>query len=154
MRWGADVRFGVDDAGFVRAPADLVYRRLTDIGRWPTWWPGAEVRPLPPNGPEERWAVGFAAGPAFRLRCALALDGWRHEVGFRFALAGDLVGRGEFWLEPIAGGTIVHHLVEASTPLRRPRRVATGYRWAVRRGLWGLKDVLQLETRTSTGLTP
>lgn len=146
--------FTVDDAGFVRAPAELVYRRLTDLGRWSTWWPGVEVRALPPDGPEERWAVGLPAGPAFHLRYALAVDRWRHEVGFRFSLAGDLVGRGEFWLEPIAGGTVVHHLVNAATPLRRPRRVTTGYRRAVRRGLWGLKDLLQLEARTSAGLLP
>lgn len=146
--------FAIDDAGFVRAPAALVYRRLTDVGRWSSWWPGVAVRPLPPNGPAQRWAVGLAAGPAFHLRCALSLDGWRHEAGFHLDLAGDVVGRGEFWLEPHAGGTIVHHLVEATTPLLRPRRVSTGYRRAVRRGLWGLKDVLQLEARTSMGLTP
>ena len=69
-------------------------------------------------------------------------------------VAGDLRGRAEFWLEPTAGGPIVHHVVAATTALPRPRRVLEDPRRAIRRGLWGLKDDLHLEMRTSAGLDP
>jgi uncharacterized protein YndB with AHSA1/START domain len=144
----------IDDAGFVRAPVDLVYRRLTAIDRWPQWWQQTDVRVLPPSDGSQRWGVGLMTGPAFRLRYGLTVDRWRHEAGFSFRMDGDVSGRGEFWLEPVASGTVVHHLVVATTPLRRTRRVVGGYRRSVRRGLWGLKDALQLEARTSAGVTP
>ena len=33
---------------------------------------------------------------------------WRHDVGFRLELSGDLDGAAEFWLEPGWGGTVVN----------------------------------------------
>lgn len=148
------MRLSVDDAGFVRAPRELVYRRVTDIRTWPSWWPGTRVRPLPSVGPDERWGLEIAAAPGLRLRLGLTPVRWRHDVGFELLLDGDLDGRGEFWLEEVRSGTVVHHLVVAGSPLRWPSRVHRGYRRAARRGLWGLKDVLQLEARTSAGLLP
>jgi len=148
------VVLSVDDAGFVRAPIELVYRRVTDIRTWPSWWPGTEVRGLPSVGSDERWAMELAAGAGLRLRLGVTPVRWRHEAGFELLLDGDLRGRGEFWLERAGDGTVVHHLVVATSPLRWPTRVHRGYRRAVRRGLWGLKDVLQLEARTSVGLVP
>jgi hypothetical protein len=80
--------------------------------------------------------------------------GWRHDLGVVLALAGDLEGRGELWLEPTGGGTVVHHVLTATTPLPRPARVLADHRRAVRTGLWGLKDLLQAEVRTVGGLVP
>jgi hypothetical protein len=48
----------------------------------------------------------------------------------------------------------VHHVAAATTGLHWPGQVARGYRRAVRRGMWGFKDVLQLEVRTSLGVLP
>ena len=144
----------VDDAAFVRAPAGLVYRRLTDVSRWPTWWPGTRVRPMPPEDGDETWGLELAGAPLRRLRLAARLHGWRHDQGFALALRGDLVGRAEFWLEPGHGGTVVHHVAVASTDRPRARTVEGDYRRALRRGTWGLKDALQLEARTSAGLPP
>lgn len=144
----------VDDAGFVRAPRDLVYRRVTDLRNWPSWWPGTRVRPLPSVGPDERWGIEVGAAPGLRLRLGLTPVRWRHEAGFEFLLDGDLAGRGEFWLEDAGSGTVVHHLLVAESRSRWPARAHRGYRRAVRRGLWGLKDVLQLEARTCVGLLP
>lgn len=153
----------VDDDGFVRAPAGLVYRRLTDVAGWPDWWPGVRVRPMPPeaapdapaDAPEhEVWALELAGAPLRRIRVAARLHGWRHEQGFVLTLRGDLQGRAEFWLEPTNGGTVVHHLLVATAPKGRARLVLTDYRRAVRRGLWGLKDRLHVEARTSAGLRP
>lgn len=143
----------VDDAGFVRAPAPLVYRRLTDIRRWPGWWPGCRVVDRGAPGVES-FLVELSPGPGRRLRFACEPGEWRHEHGFALALAGDLVGRAEFWLEHLPAGTIVHHLLVARTDRARPHAVLRDHRRAIRRGLWGLKDALQLEARTSAGLQP
>jgi hypothetical protein len=143
-----------DDQAFVRAPEALIYRRLTHVAAWPSWWSGCRVEALPAAGGGERWAVVLRAIPGRWLRLAVRPHSWRHDLGVVLALDGDLVGRAEFWLEPTHGGTVVHHLLVATTPLPRPLRVLEAHRRAVRRGLWGLKDVLQLEARSSVGLQP
>ncbi len=147
-------RIDIDDATFVRAPVALVYRRLTDIGAWPGWWTGLSLQPLPPVAGDERWALSLVTGPARLLRFAITVERWRHEAGIVLRLDGDLEGRAELWLEPVSGGTVVHHVAATTTGLAWPTLVARGYRRAVRRGLWGFKDVLQLEMRTSLGVPP
>lgn len=144
----------VDDDGFVRAPRSLVYRRLTDIGAWPDWWRGVRVRSMPPRQGDETWGLELAGRRTRRLRVAARAHGWRHNEGFALALAGDLEAHAEFWLEEVGGGTVVHHVLTGRTPLRRPLQVHADYRRALRRGLWGLKDALQLEARSAAGLEP
>lgn len=142
----------VDDAGFVRAPAGLVYRRLTDIGRWPTWWPGVRTTAMADGAGRETWAVDLSVG--WRgLRVAVQPHTWRHDTGFTMTVTGDLDGRAEFWLEPAAGGTVVHHLLSAEAA-GRARTALHLYRACLRRGLWGLKDAVQTEVRTAVGLAP
>ena len=144
----------IDDATFVRAPTPLVYRRLTDLAAWPVWWPHARIRELPRLGGDERWALSLRAGPATQLRLGLTCVRWRHEAGLVLAVQGDLAGRVELWLEPVAGGTVVHHLGVIAATRRWPRRTVIGYRRAVRAGLWGFKDALHLEMRTAIGVHP
>lgn len=144
----------VDDATFVRAPVPLVYRRITDVGAWPGWWTGLEVREQPPLVDAERWGLSMRIGPARVLRYLITCTRWRHNAGLEFRLTGDLTGRAEFWLESAPGGTVVHHVADAACALAHARGVTTGYRRAVRRGLWGFKDVLQLEMRSSLGVAP
>lgn len=157
------VAIHVDDDGFVRAPAPLVYRRLTDVRAWPTWWPGVEVHTRPserdpeatPEAPlDEVVALELAGAPGRRVRLTARLHRWRLDTGFALALRGDLDGHAEFWLEPGWGGTVVHHLVIATTTHPRPLAVHADHRRAVRRGLWALKDLLELEVRTGAGLLP
>jgi hypothetical protein len=143
-----------DDATFIRAPESLVYRRITDLASWPSWWPGCEVAALRGGVDGERFAVRLEAGRGRRLACTVRPQGWRHDLGVVLALSGDLEGRGEFWLDPRGGGTVVHHVLSATTPIARPLGVLAAYRRAVRTGLWGLKDLLQVEVRTAVGLTP
>jgi hypothetical protein len=145
------MRFEVDEAGFVRAPAWLAYRRLTDVAAWPTWWRGTRVRAVL-GAEEERWLLEFASGLGRRLRLECQPHTWRHSVGFHLRLSGDLAGRAEFWLEPGHGGTVVHHVADCTTTRPDVRRVAEGYRRAIRIGLWGLKDALHLEMRAAAGL--
>lgn len=143
-----------DERAFVRAPEALLYRRLTHIAAWPGWWPHLLVRPAPGGADGERWWLGVRTGVGRQLRLTLRPHGYRHDLGFTLGLAGDLLGRCEYWLEPTHGGTVVHHLLVARTPLLRPDRTLVGYRRAVREGLWGLKDAVQIEARTSGGLLP
>lgn len=157
----------IDDAGHVAAPQWLAWRRLTDMGGWPAWWDGTSVVPLPgrgahaaqgPSAPvlievvlpgrdRRRWTL---PGGHRRLRIAATPHGWRHEHSFRLTLVGDVVGEVEWWLEPTATGTMVHHVATLA-----PGLVTTGpQRWraAVRRGLWGLADALALEVRDAVGM--
>ncbi|HEX9766532.1 MAG TPA: hypothetical protein VGA36_07190 [Nitriliruptorales bacterium] len=136
----------VDDDGFVRAPVGLVYRRLTDIGAWSSWWPAVRTSAIP--GGEEAWQVAFGRrGP----RCQAIPGTWRHDQGFRLALTGDLEGTLEFWLEEGHGGTVVHVILQADSAARRPLRVLARFRRSARRGLWALKDMLQAEVRQAIG---
>lgn len=143
----------VDDDGFVRAPATLVYRRLTDIGRWSRWWPGVRTSRMSDGSDREVWALELAQHRWRALRVAAWPHTYRHETGFVLSLTGDLVGRAEFWLEPVAGGTTVHHVVAAEPTIDASAALRT-YRSVLRRGLWGLKDALQTEVRTAMGMAP
>lgn len=144
----------VDDDAFVRAPAAAVYRRLTDIGAWPTWWPGVRVDEVPAPGDTEVWAIRFRARRLRAITFEARPGQWRHNAGFRLQLAGDITGWAEFWLEEDWGGTVVHHLLVAATETSRPLRVLRDYRAVLRRGLWAFKDDLQTAVRTDAGLLP
>jgi hypothetical protein len=148
------VQLFADDAGFVRAPVALVYRRLTHVGAWPAWWDGVRVRALPSVAGDEVWAIEFRGARLRRVRVAARCHGWRFNGGFTQSLRGDLEGRSEFWLEPSHGGTVVHHVLVATSRAPRPATVLADHRRAVRRGLWGLKEAVELEVRTAVGLTP
>ncbi len=126
----------VDDDGFVRAPAADVYRALSHVGAWPDWWQGTRVAE---RSGKDHFRVLIGRGPT-RIRLDVRAHGWRHERGFHLAVAGDLTGDVEFWLEPGWDGTVVHHLATLAGGRRgRHRR----YRSWVRRGLWGVKDHVQ-----------
>lgn len=169
----------VDDDGFVRAPAGLVYPVLTAVDAWGTWWPGVTSTPADGDGRHALrlrrpgplpWTlqdavVDLAGGaPTVGLaarRAALRLDlvatggAWRHDEGFVLELGGDLVGRAEFWLEAVAGGTVIHHLLWA-TPADGIAAVPalTTYRRALRAGLLACKDRVQSDVRTRLGMQP
>lgn len=121
----------------VRAPAGLVYRTVTDLAGWSTWWPGITIGPA---AGAEHWRLTAGRRPR-RLRFDAHASDWRHDVGFRVTFAGDLAGVAEWWLEPVRGGTVVHHLLgveraDGGDAARRAERL----RRVVRRGLWGLQD--------------
>lgn len=136
----------IDDAGFVRVPEARCYRALTDVVGWPTFWPGTVVHA---EG-DDRYAVRVGP-PARRLHLELEAGSWRHDAGFTMQLTGDVQGRWEIWLEPLPGGTVVHHVVAAAA--RRPHRSRALRRW-LRRGLWGLKDLLEEEARSAMLAAP
>lgn len=150
----------VDDDGFVRAPAPRVYARLTDLGGWADWWPGVRATAIRSPGRAGRWALeladGSLSGRLRPLRVAARPRGWRPQVGFVLDLSGDLRGWSEFWLEPGHGGTVVHHVLQATPAPAGPTPTAVHrrYRRWLRRGLWSLRDDLHAEARADAGLTP
>ena len=145
----------VDDDGFVRAPAALCYRTLTNLPAWGTWWPGGSVTPV--DGLADAVALVLPdarrlPGRGGRSRLRAVAGEWRHDRGFRLALSGDLDGTAEFWLEPGWGGTVVHHVLLARTDRDDGAAVLQAYRWWLRQGLWALKDMLQAQERAAQGL--
>ncbi|MCC5947681.1 MAG: hypothetical protein JJT89_04420 [Nitriliruptoraceae bacterium] len=143
----------VDDATFVRAPATLVYRALTDVRRWPTWWSGCRVQDRGAPG-EDRFVIEWTGAWRRVHRVQATAGAWRHAHGFTLSLAGDLDGQLEFWLDASHAGTTVHHLLVATTTATRPMTLLADHRRAARRGLWGVKDLVQLDVRASIGLDP
>lgn len=107
----------------------------------------------PDRRPAERWGMVWVAGRR-RLGFVADVHGWRPDRGFHLALDGDLLGRAEFWLEAAYGGTVVHHILVATTARRRPVRVLRTYRLVLRAGMWRLKDDLQSVVREQAGLAP
>ena len=128
----------VDDDGFVRAPVAACYPVLTHVAAWPSWWSGTRVE----DGPgDDHHRISVGRGP-HRLVLAARAHGWRHDAGFRLAVAGSARGEVEFWFEEGWDGVVVHHLAT----LRGLRAgQARRYRRWVRAGLWGLKDRVQAD---------
>lgn len=143
----------LDDDAFVRAPAALVHRRLTDVARWPTWWRGVRVQPMADAGGREAWAVEMVRSRWHGLRFAARPFAHRPDVGHKLAVTGEVDGEIEFWLEEAMGGTIVHHLLNGHAAGSARSSLRT-YRTVARWGLWGLKDALQTEVRTAVGMSP
>jgi len=141
-----EVHVVVDDAAFLRVPAGLAYAVLTDVGSWPSWWPGTGVV----DGRDGSFALRLGRGPGAIALTTTPSD-WRHDRGFRTDPTGDVVGRCEWWLEPVAGGVVLHHLLDARTTRRGLRG---RYRAHLRRGLWSLKDVLEASVRLALASGP
>jgi uncharacterized protein YndB with AHSA1/START domain len=138
-------RTNTTDEFFIDAPPARVLEELVDAGRIRTWWPGARA-----SGNGERLDV---RAPAFRrltspVRFQARLEGLRPGEGFTWWLErGELKGRAEWWLEAFKDGTIVHYYLDVERGDRgRARRLSTSvrrHRWAVRRGVNALKDLLE-----------
>jgi len=138
-------RTNTTDEFFIDAPPARVLDELADAARIKDWWPGVRV-----GGDEDRLKV---RAPAFRRVSAAVefearLDGLRPGEGLTWWIEkGELVGRGEWWLEAFKNGTIVHYYLDVERGDRaRARRLSTlvrRHRWAVRRGVNALKDRLE-----------
>jgi hypothetical protein len=133
------------DELFVAAPRDRAFAALIDLGRDATWWPGADAR-----RDDQRLRVdapGFRAASS-RVRFEARIDKVRPGEGFVWRIdRGEVHGRAEFWLEEFKDGTVVHYFLNADPGERgRARRWSSRvrrHRWAVRRGVNGLKDALE-----------
>ncbi len=130
------------DEIFVDAPPADVYRALLTFGKDTSWWPGAKA-----SSQGKRLTASLRCGRVGRVRFQAGIDNVRPDEGLTWWMdAGELTGRGEWWLEPFKDGTIVHYYLEAE-PGRRGMRGMTGrvrrHRWAIRRGMNALKDEME-----------
>lgn len=169
----------VDDDAFIRGPATLVYRRLSDPGTYSDWWPGFRMlsaapvgarwdteaeaeggvphggltgRPVEPG--ETRFSFELRPRRTTRLRLEARPYRFREDSGLQLALDGSLTGTVEWWLQRAWGGTVVHHIARLTIPGRRRAASAAAYRRAIRLASWGLKDAVQSEVRERIGLDP
>jgi hypothetical protein len=144
------VRANATDELFIETSPEAVQRALLGLSEDSSWWPGAR------SGGGYGWVtldvpVGRARG---RVKLKASIPNSREWEGFTWTLEeGELVGRAEWWLEAFKDGTIVHYYLDAERGLRARRRrlstVVRRHRWAIRRGLNALKDLL--EARSETG---
>lgn len=127
------------DETFIVAAPEVLAAVVADPAAWQIWWPD--------------------------LRLTVFMD--RGVAGQRWSVTGSLVGSLEIWIEPFAGGCIVHHYLRAEPSVdgRTPNPwpdTAAGWRRAARhrarwakawkRNVWDLKR--RLEGDRPSGVTP
>lgn len=127
------------DDVFVEATPAAVHDALLHAHEDPSWWPGLRAR----GG--FAWLELDAPTGGFRderVRFKVRIEAAREAQGFRWVFeSGPLQGHGEFWYEPFRRGTIVHYLASVEPGPGIHGRIRA-HRWAIRRGLNGLKDRL------------
>jgi len=138
-------RSNTTDEFFLDVSPTRVYEQLVDAARMAEWWPGARAR-----GAGGRIDV---TAPAFHrfarpVRFEARVEGLRPGEGLTWWLeAGELHGRGEWWLEAFKAGTIVHYYLDVERGTRGGTRhlpaAVRRHRWAVRRAINALKDRLE-----------
>jgi hypothetical protein len=145
------VRANATDELFIHASPEAVQRKLLGLSEDASWWPGARA------GGGYGWVtldvpVGLRRG---RIRLKASIPNSREWEGFTWTLEeGDLLGRAEWWLEAFKDGTIVHYFLDVERAPRARRRsssVLRRHRWAIRRGLNALKDLLEERARAERG---
>ena len=117
------------DETFIAAGADRVAAAVADPSRWREWWPGRTVEVFMDRGIKgQRWAV-----------------------------AGDLVGSSEIWLEEYRDGVVLHYFLRADPPGgsggRRAadrRRRAEALAW--KRIVWALKHEFEAGRQPGTAV--
>jgi len=144
------VRANATDELFIHASPEAVQRRLLGLSEDASWWPGARA------GGGYGWVtldvpVGLHRG---RMKMKASIPSSREWEGFTWTLEeGELIGRAEWWLESFKDGMIVHYFLDVERgPGARGRRLSTSvkrHRWAIRRGLNALKDVLEARDATA-----
>ena len=144
------MRANATDELFIQASPETVQRRLLGLSEDASWWPGAR------GGGGYGWVtldvpVGMRRG---RVRLKASIPNSREWEGFTWTLEeGDLIGRAEWWLEAFKDGTIVHYFLDVERAPRARRRLSTAvkrHRWAIRRGLNALKDLLEERPRSAS----
>ena len=144
----------MNDAILVRAPAGVVYRTLTDLDGWPGWRPGCHsVRLASADVDRDRHVLILRDGRR-RWRIGVDVYDWRHDLGVRWDVRGDVVLVAEWWLETLPEGTVVHHVVHGSPRGRRAERRVRRHRAAVMASMQAMKDHLELAVAIALGRTP
>ena len=106
----------IADETYVACPPAVIARVAADPASWARWWPDLDLE--------------------------VTRD--RADKGVQWSVRGALTGSMEIWLEPIAGGTVLHWFLRADPPTSlTPRRAAREREGRVRswkRHAFALKD--------------
>lgn len=138
-------RSNTGDDVFIAAPPQAVFRALISLPRDHGWWPGARVRS---DGARLSVRARAFRRRARAVRFVARVEGVRPGEGLVWRIErGEVMGRGEWWLEAYKNGTVAHYFLDVgpgrSGRLRRwPSRVRR-HRWAVRGCMNALKDRLE-----------
>lgn len=113
------VALDISDETYVHQPPTVVAPLVADPASWRAWWPDLDLTVTRDRGVKgQQWAVG-----------------------------GVLAGSMEIWLEPVAGGTVVHWFLRAdpavATSPRRLRRDRERRVLAWKQVAFDLKDRLE-----------
>jgi len=109
---------------------------VADPQLWQQWWPTLNL------------TVTRARG----------LKGWQWQADARAGIKPALAGSVELWLEPLAGGVLLHHYVRLDPvdgrilPRRRRARLERKFGWQGKRVFWRLKDDLERRATPVGGL--
>ena len=141
------------DALLVRAPVGVVYRTLTDLDGWPRWLAGARSVRLDAADHGDRHALVLPAGRR-RWRLAVTAHGWRHDLGVRWDVRGDVVLASEWWLEGRVEGTVLHHVIHGSPSGRAAVRRVERHRSVIVHAMQAMKDHLELAVAVAAGRIP
>ena len=124
------------DELYIEAPPDEVYRALITFGKDSSWWPGAKT-----SSEGKRLRASLPSGRISKVSFEANVDNVRPDEGLIWWMdAGDITGRGEWWLEGFKQGTILHYYLEVSDG---NARVIDRHRDAIRKGMHALKQELQ-----------
>ena len=144
----------MSDALLVRAPVGVVYRTLTDLDGWPRWQPGCRsVRLAGSDEGHDRHVLSLADRRR-RWRIGVDVHGWRHDLGVRWDVRGDVVLASEWWLESRTEGTVLHHVVHGSPLGRRAEQRVRRHRAVLMGAMQVMKDHLELAVALADGRTP
>lgn len=124
------------DETWIDAPVALVSAVVADPANWPGWWPTLDLTVTRDRRLKGMQWAARSGEPVTRR-------------------AGRLRGTVEIWLEPLAGGVILHHYLRLDPvdgrplPARAANRLTRRYAWHAKRVFWRLKD--QLEAGPASG---
>ncbi|MFA5785382.1 MAG: SRPBCC family protein [Actinomycetota bacterium] len=140
------VLYSVDEV-YVDAPPQAVYDVLVKPAEYSSWWPaGAGEGGTVEVGTMFRLHVRPPGFLRRRQRFEVNVTGMRPGAGFEVRYAGCLTGRSEWYLEPFKQGTVIHYFIDVEVGderLRRLQKRIIRHRFAIKRGMNGLKDRLE-----------
>jgi len=97
--------------------ADTLWERLSDIGRYRSWWPWLrEFDPSGGFGPGARWRCAVAPPLPYVVRFVVALDRIDEGRSVTASVTGDVEGHAKVEVEPLPDGTSTAHLLSRLAP--------------------------------------